>query len=88
MARKTEAFNELREMVDELQGEISRTVVGYERTRHRFLVCLGAGGHLLLQGVPGIAKTTLARKVAASLDLEFRRWRQRHLPLQAGRQRS
>src|SRR6202007_1999843 len=40
---------------------------------HRFLIALLAGGHVLLEGVPGVAKTTLSKTLAQILGLEFHR---------------
>ncbi len=55
-------------------GEQLRTViVGQTQLLDRLLVALLADGHVLLEGVPGLAKTTAVRALAASLDCEFRR---------------
>lgn len=55
--------------VDELKSEISRVIVGQEYLIERLLIGLLSGGHVLLEGVPGLAKTlsvsTLARGIAA-----------------------
>jgi MoxR-like ATPase len=48
-------------------------VVGQSGVVHRLLVALLAGGHVLLEGVPGLAKTLLARTLADSVDASFRR---------------
>lgn len=48
-------------------------VVGQSRVVHRLLVALLAGGHVLLEGVPGLAKTLLARTLAQAVDASFRR---------------
>ena len=48
-------------------------VVGQSGVLHRLLVTLLAGGHVLLEGVPGLAKTLLARTLAESVDASFRR---------------
>ncbi|HEV2148464.1 MAG TPA: MoxR family ATPase [Longimicrobiaceae bacterium] len=50
-----------------------RRIVGQEEALEEVLLCLLAGGHALLVGVPGLAKTLLVRTLAEALDLEFRR---------------
>ncbi|MGI9181763.1 MAG: AAA family ATPase [Longimicrobiaceae bacterium] len=56
-----------------LQAEIQRRIVGQERAIEETLLCFLAGGHGLLEGVPGLAKTLLVRTLAEALALEFRR---------------
>jgi MoxR-like ATPase len=56
-----------------LRAQIERTVVGQGAAADLLLVALLARGHVLLHGVPGLAKTLLARTFAAALALEFRR---------------
>ena len=60
----------LYEAVSETLG---RVVVGQEEAVEGLVVALLAGGHVLLEGVPGVAKTLLARSLAAALALSFRR---------------
>src|SRR5262249_26549409 len=54
-------------------AEVAKVVVGQHEAIDLTLVALLAGGHVLLEGVPGVAKTLLARTLAASLALDFRR---------------
>jgi MoxR-like ATPase len=61
------------EVARRLQAGLERVVVGNERTVFALLVALLAGGHILLEGVPGTAKTLLIRLLARLLGLEFRR---------------
>jgi MoxR-like ATPase len=56
-----------------LTGQISRIVVGKQAQIEDCIACLLAGGHLLIEDVPGVGKTTLAHALAVSLGLEFRR---------------
>ncbi|HEV2130028.1 MAG TPA: MoxR family ATPase [Longimicrobiaceae bacterium] len=56
-----------------LQSEIQRRIVGQEQAIEETLLCFLAGGHGLLEGVPGLAKTLLVRTLAEALALEFRR---------------
>src|SRR6187551_1783291 len=53
--------------------EIRRVIVGQDQMLERVLVALLAGGHLLLEGVPGLAKTLTIRTLADALDASFRR---------------
>jgi MoxR-like ATPase len=52
---------------------VGRIVVGQEEAVRGALICLIAGGHALLEGVPGLGKTTLARALAGALDLDPKR---------------
>jgi MoxR-like ATPase len=57
----------------ELRGEVGRVVVGQENLIDGLLIGLLAGGHVLVEGVPGLAKTTAVRCVAEALGLGFQR---------------
>lgn len=59
--------------VDALLAETSRVVVGQERMIERLLMGLLTGGHVLLEGVPGLAKTLTVKTLAAAIDASFRR---------------
>jgi len=61
------------QFVAALRAQIGRIVVGQEIVVERMLMALLTGGHLLLQGVPGLAKTLLVNALARALDLTFRR---------------
>ncbi len=56
-----------------VQGELERVIHGQPTAIQSLLVALIAGGHVLLEGVPGVAKTLLARSLAAALQLSFAR---------------
>ncbi len=58
---------------DRVVQEVGKVVVGLDETIEQVLVALLVGGHVLLEGVPGVAKTLLANATARVLGLEFRR---------------
>jgi MoxR-like ATPase len=66
----TATLAELRERV---AAEVSKVVVGQEEATDHLLAAAAVGGHVLLEGVPGVAKTLLARAWARALGLGFRR---------------
>jgi MoxR-like ATPase len=59
--------------IDALRQEVARVIVGQERVVEELLLAVLAGGHALLEGVPGLAKTLLVRTLAEATDLSFRR---------------
>lgn len=66
MTRSAKIFNKVKEGT-------SRVIIGYEDIIEDFLICLAAGGHILLEGVPGVAKTTLAKTMSQLVGLHFKR---------------
>ena len=63
----------LLEAVLRLRTEVGKRIVGQERVVEEVLMAMLAGGHALLVGVPGLAKTLLIRSIAEAMQLEFRR---------------
>ncbi|RME49824.1 MAG: MoxR family ATPase [Deltaproteobacteria bacterium] len=59
--------------IEELVTRISGVIIGKEETIRLVVTALCARGHLLLEDIPGVGKTTLARTLARSLDLSFQR---------------
>ncbi len=59
--------------VDSLMAEVSKVIVGQKYMIERVLVGLLCGGHVLLEGVPGLAKTLTVKTVADTLDASFHR---------------
>ena len=62
-----------RRLYEEVAAAVRAAVVGQDDVLHDVLAALLADGHVLLEGVPGVAKTLLARSLAAAFDLDFRR---------------
>src|SRR5436305_9419467 len=72
--------DEIRQLADEIRelrantlAEVGKVVVGMEHVTHQFMIALLAGGHVLLEGVPGVAKTTLSKTLAQLLGIHFQR---------------
>ncbi|MCA8962793.1 MAG: AAA family ATPase, partial [Planctomycetes bacterium] len=66
-------LDDIREVGRRLTEQTHRVVVGQDEVIDLLLIALLCEGHVLLEGVPGTAKTLLARTFAAGLSLEFRR---------------
>lgn len=60
-------------LLDRVQREVRKVIVGQDRGIERILVCLLAGGHCLLESVPGLAKTLSVETVARAVGGSFRR---------------
>jgi len=71
--RAEELVAAFRRDVDQLKAEIAKVIVGNVPIVEGVLACLLAGGHGLLEGVPGLGKTMLVRTLAQTLDLNFSR---------------
>src|SRR3569832_735394 len=57
----------------QLKGEIQKVIVGQDHILDELLVAFLAGGHCLLEGVPGLAKTLIVKTMSQALHLSFRR---------------
>jgi MoxR-like ATPase len=64
---------EIRAVADAIRGEVRKAVVGQDAVIDLMLTSLLVGGHILLEGVPGTAKTLITRAFAAGLALQFGR---------------
>jgi MoxR-like ATPase len=60
-------------VLSQLTTAVGESVIGYDRVVQLLAIALSVEGHVLLEGVPGIAKTLLVRRFAATLSLEFKR---------------
>ncbi|TWU51173.1 ATPase family associated with various cellular activities (AAA) [Rubripirellula reticaptiva] len=67
------AVSQIRESRDRINSELSKVIVGQEDVIEQLLICLFAGGHCLITGAPGLAKTLLVRSVAQIFHLNFQR---------------
>ena len=65
--------NEVQALAADIRQEVARAVVGQEATVELMLIALFSGGHILLEGPPGTAKTLLAASFARALGIDFRR---------------
>ncbi|WP_028969277.1 AAA family ATPase [Sphingomonas sp. URHD0057] len=65
--------DEVQKLAEAVKGEIAKAVVGQDSTIELMLVALFAGGHILLEGPPGTAKTLLAHSFARAVGLDFGR---------------
>src|SRR5687768_7315181 len=61
------------EVAERLERELAKAIVGQQRVIREILIAFLAGGHCLLRGVPGLAKTLLIKKLADAVDLKFNR---------------
>jgi MoxR-like ATPase len=65
--------NSARAAVLAVRDEVAKVVVGQDGTMSGIIAALLSRGHVLLEGVPGVAKTLIVKTLAAALDLEFKR---------------
>src|SRR5580704_15625012 len=68
-----EAVERLNQAYRKITGELGKVIVGQQKVIEELLIGMLAGGHCLLQGVPGLAKTLMVRTLADTLNLSFNR---------------
>ena len=68
-----EHLKKLHDYRDAILGQVRRTIVGQQEVLDQVLIVLLVGGHTLITGLPGLAKTLLVKTVAGALGLTFRR---------------
>lgn len=73
LSETEEAVARIIAKLNDLKGEIRKKIIGQEETIDQLLITFLAGGHALLEGVPGLAKTLMIRTLADAIDLRFRR---------------
>ena len=73
VAEATRMIEQQAHTLEALRQEVNKVLVGQEKLLDRLLIALVCGGHVLLEGVPGLAKTTVVRTLAQALGLAFHR---------------
>ncbi|MEI6563704.1 MAG: MoxR family ATPase [bacterium] len=73
IAATTHTINEQKALIEAVRQEVNKVLVGQERLLDRMLIALISNGHLLIEGVPGLAKTTAVKTMAQALGLKFQR---------------
>ncbi len=71
--RERELIEQLRSLRRQIDGELSQVIIGQKDVVKQLLVSLLAGGHCLITGAPGLAKTLLVKSIAQLFDLKFNR---------------
>jgi len=66
-------FRELTGKIAQVRAEIGKVIVGQEQIVEQVLMSIFAGGHCLMMGVPGLAKTLLVNTLSQALDLDYKR---------------
>ncbi len=66
-------FNEVQDALGTLKTELGKVIIGQEENITLSFAALLIGGHVLLEGVPGVAKTLIAKSMAKAIDLDFSR---------------
>src|SRR5215510_16065542 len=64
---------EFSRLAQAIEAEVGRVIVGHQEVVRGVIICILAGRHALLEGVPGLGKTMLIRSLADALDLKFAR---------------
>jgi MoxR-like ATPase len=64
---------QMRESMDAIRTEVGKVIIGQEDVLNEILMCIIAGGHALLIGLPGLAKTLTVNTIAKVLDMKFKR---------------
>jgi MoxR-like ATPase len=67
------AIQELVQKQKALKQEIAKVIVGQDEVVHQIILSVFAGGHALLVGVPGLAKTLMVNTISKALGLDFKR---------------
>ncbi len=73
MERSRKDIAQFQETFQRLQEELSRVIIGHQEVIEQILIAFFAGGHVLIEGVPGTGKTLLVRTLGHALNLRFNR---------------
>jgi MoxR-like ATPase len=71
--RTTGLIGEQAKTIEAVRQEVNKVLVGQEKLLDRMLIALMTGGHILLEGVPGLAKTTAVKALSQAIGLDFHR---------------
>jgi MoxR-like ATPase len=72
-ANATMDVTQFRSIAHQIESEVARVMVAQDDIVRHVLICILAGGHALIEGVPGLGKTRLVKTLASVLDLKFNR---------------
>lgn len=72
-AKELASYQLLVDKIPDLKREIAKTIVGQEEVIEEMIITLLAGGHCLLEGVPGLAKTLMVKSISDAMELSFKR---------------
>ena len=73
LANIKQEVKDLTSKLDNLKKEISKVIIGQQEPVDQLLITFLAGGHALLEGVPGLAKTLMIKTLSECIDLKFKR---------------
>src|ERR1700758_5292826 len=71
--RPEDRVAEFREVFTQVEAEVGRVIVGHKAVIRKVLTALFCGGHVLIEGVPGLGKTLMVKTAAEALALSFKR---------------
>lgn len=72
-AAANDGVAEIQETVDKVKNEVQKIIIGQDEIIELMMVAIFAGGHVLLEGVPGVAKTLASKLIAKTLSVDFSR---------------
>ncbi|MDI6774604.1 MAG: MoxR family ATPase [Verrucomicrobiota bacterium] len=73
ISKVTDQVGQQARVIESLRQEVNKIMVGQEKLLDRMLIALITGGHILLEGVPGLAKTTAVKTLAQALGVKYQR---------------
>lgn len=71
--KTTDLIGAQAEVIEKLRQEVMKVIVGQEKLLDRMLIALITGGHILLEGVPGLAKTLAVKTLSQAIGMQFKR---------------
>jgi len=71
--KTTDLIGQQAEIISKLRDQVTRVIVGQEKLLDRMMIALITGGHILLEGVPGLAKTLAVKTLGEATSLDFHR---------------